>query len=1003
MKKTMYFFYQLQPETSWILSLDIERDRVIAEQNPAFVTVLDLDNPFSENAQPSSDEIFKIKYRGPFYADFDAKDISESIEGFKAFMGKLRDLNIQLDQCKLFATGGKGFHIEVPFTCFNEKKAHKDVVMLPLIYKEIAQELYVPTLDLRVYSARRGRMWRTENVLRPNGKYKVRITEEEAEAMTPELYDEICSQPRTLPDPEPPTLSVNMALKFVVAKDTFTKRFSQRKNHVKTNDELRRKYNGEWPPVVLGILSGEKVKPGVGFNQLSTQLAITAHALGMTEEALITAAEGLCQNHVGDSFRYNTYSKRIGDIRRMYGYFADNPGYSYSAGAVRACCVSDLPEQDLDGFAEYESDETSQPDDEEGTEQKVAPTKARKSSPLDPKKFDATAGKTDVDDSITKGIRVTQNGIFLRKDGEYERISVLGLGQPVQLRTLVDEAVCSYELEVFENGVSIGVKELPIDRLLSKAAFQGWSMQKASASVQATDSQISALADLLRSTSITTGGHVYITGREGLDVIRVPVEKGKPPQTDIIWASHDQVLSRLGKNYRWKQNMDANGYRSDLHHAPMLENTAESREFFDHFFNINSARNVALMLGWYSAAFISQLIREVTEEFPFLHVYGPAGAGKSKTTDLLNKLFYYHTVPPKTQASGGTDYPLIAAVAGSASLPLILDEFKPRSMRKERVDLIRTTILNNNYTGVQIRRGTLRGSAGNRDVHVVSYANAAPIVLIGEGAETTTSLTHRMISVAITAETRGNGGDKTASYKHVFNNSHFLPKLGRSMLEIALYKTELKEIKRALDVSKEEITEKVLCATGSIDSYDRPIHNFAVVLLGLTFIGAVLDEVFDGRYTDRINELKDTVMSSIGKGANKGRTKQEASKVMSSLALMSCLEDHFSKLEEGVDYTVGPHHVDLHMNAVYNKYVRYQRTMGLESLYDNVDAFKAGMQSYPGLMTEHVLDNPTLRTDPNIDVYRFAHKYLDKEGVQYFRGRKEAMEDSSSTSQLKKE
>jgi len=44
----------------------------------------------------------------------------------------------------------------------------------------MAYKLYVDTLDLRVYSAKRGRMWRTPNVQRENGKYKVPISLGEA-------------------------------------------------------------------------------------------------------------------------------------------------------------------------------------------------------------------------------------------------------------------------------------------------------------------------------------------------------------------------------------------------------------------------------------------------------------------------------------------------------------------------------------------------------------------------------------------------------------------------------------------------------------------------------------------------------------------------------------------------------------------------------------------------------------------------------------------------------
>ncbi len=51
---------------------------------------------------------------------------------------------------------------------------------MPLIFREVAYKLFVDTLDMRVYSARRGRMWRAPGVQRENGKFKVPLTKDEA-------------------------------------------------------------------------------------------------------------------------------------------------------------------------------------------------------------------------------------------------------------------------------------------------------------------------------------------------------------------------------------------------------------------------------------------------------------------------------------------------------------------------------------------------------------------------------------------------------------------------------------------------------------------------------------------------------------------------------------------------------------------------------------------------------------------------------------------------------
>jgi hypothetical protein len=50
-------------------------------------------------------------------------------------------------------------------------------------------------------------MWRTPNVRRESGKYKVPITPEELMDMSVEDYQALCSQPRIRPAPAEPVLS----------------------------------------------------------------------------------------------------------------------------------------------------------------------------------------------------------------------------------------------------------------------------------------------------------------------------------------------------------------------------------------------------------------------------------------------------------------------------------------------------------------------------------------------------------------------------------------------------------------------------------------------------------------------------------------------------------------------------------------------------------------------------------------------------------------------------
>jgi hypothetical protein len=938
-----YFFYQPVPESAWELQLASERTNIERTVKPAFVTVLDLDNSFS--GEVNGDDVFKIRYRGPFYADFDSQSLDEVIPAFKRFLGKLKGQGVNLEECKLYATGGKGFHVEVPYRVFVEKRIHADVAMLPLIYKELAQELFVDTLDLRVYSARKGRMWRTEGVQRPNGKYKVRITVDEARDITPEKYLELCSAPRHLPEPPEPTFSSSMALLYQQCKEKYEGGAAKRKASVKSNSELKSRYGGNWPPLVKKVFSGQGINPDAGFQKIATQLAITAHALDMKEPDLIGAAEELIQNHVSDGTRYNTPEKRKRELSRMFWYMDQNPSYAYSAPGIKSLLVKD----------EAQDEAQDENEDQE-------------------------------DFGVTRGFRVTSQGMFAPKDGDEIKVSALGMDSPVRLIDLVENITVGYDVEVFLSGRSIGHHMLHMDRLSSKLSFQRWTMEKASASVQATDNQVAAIADILRMRSAKDGQAMYIVVREGLDIVKLPVREGEEPETDVIWVSKDTVLSRNGNQYRWKNTMNGNGIGSDLHHAPRMEDDAESRAFMDGLFGINSRHNVALLLGWHAAAMISSMIRHLVKEFPTLHIFGQAGSGKTKTLEVFGNLFYYHKSPQIMQATGSTPFSFLAFITGSSSIPIVIDEYKPRDMKPGAASFVRTTLINSNFTGHAVNRGQLGNDAGDKGTRVVAYENAAPLVVVGEAQETTTSVVERTIIVPLTKETRERDPRIARTFEEVYPHRMLLARMGRVLLDEALYNLDLKDLENLIYHCRKVIRDEVVASRGSAEGFDRPINNFATVMAGLTLFKSALRKVFGDRYDAQMDEFSALVIQNSSSGVASTGKRSEASKVLNTLAMMTYADDEALRLVEGRDYTVDATYTDLSLRACYAKYARYQRAHGMEVLFDNDDAFQAAMRQYAGLHDRDP-DNDILRYDPIVEVYRFSNAYLDKESVQYFKGR----------------
>ena len=113
--------------------------------------------------------------------------------------------------------------------------------------------------------------------------------------------------------------------------------------------------------------------------------------------------------------------------------------------------------------------------------------------------------------------------------------------------------------------------------------------------------------------------------------------------------------------------------------------------------------------------------------------------------------------------------------------------------------------------------------------------------------------------------------------------------------------------------------------------------------------------------------------------------KSEASRVLDTLAQLTREDDPRCRLERGRDYTMDDVTIDLKLKLAYPRYVRWMRGLGQEPLYDNVDAFIAGMNNYAGVVDRVCMDNPVLKTTPVDVVYRFSIDQLTKEGVENFK------------------
>jgi len=119
----------------------------------------------------------KLPFRGPFYADFDAR--GNLVDLKKTLLTELWDLiddfGLSPEDLWLWFSGAKGFHLLIPETLFSPTGfSHPH---LPSIYRDFALALgFEDLMDKVVYSESRGRLWRVAGKRRVDGSRKIPLT-----------------------------------------------------------------------------------------------------------------------------------------------------------------------------------------------------------------------------------------------------------------------------------------------------------------------------------------------------------------------------------------------------------------------------------------------------------------------------------------------------------------------------------------------------------------------------------------------------------------------------------------------------------------------------------------------------------------------------------------------------------------------------------------------------------------------------------------------------------
>ena len=942
-----HYYQQTGGDEKWV---PVRSDKLDTIEGAMFSTVLSVDVPVP--AEPTKEQLAELKYKGPLYFDLDdANSPGSTAKHAWKLVGKLEELGVSPRQLELFASGGKGFHIYVPEECFLTKPPKGGMANLPAIYKEMAFALAVDSMDFRVYTARKGRMMRRQNVLRPNGLYKVRISAEELEEIATsdnaeERYKELCSQPRKSldVDSDSPELAAGLMALFDECKSKVSKAATKakRKKPVNLPAEM---------PSFEAMLRGEGLKAGTGFHQIAMQVAITAHAKNMTREELLVAAEGLCDNHESDGNRYNTPSKRREELARMWEYTEDNPCYDYSPGAITSLLTHTAP--DLHGIVV--------------TEEEVADAIAEQEA----------APEDAVSEYDHAGLIMTRQGAFTLTENGPKMVTAVSFDNVTELVSAEDNRVTIVEADVYVAGRKVSAAApMELDAFSSVSNVNKLLMRHGQV-FSGNDVQARGLFLRMIEKARKANRRMYVSNREGLDLIKIAGHENEEVRKGfLVWSDNRGVVvspavAESGVQMKFAGFPDPHGqFQTDLDDAPKLVdwlkepgNKETLRSFLQDLLRCQSPGHIGKVLGWMVATYWRMLFHAKYDKFPLLHINGAAGQGKTETTKLFCNLHYYNS-EPKMLTPASTIFAVGHSMSGSSSIPLVLDEFKPAEMNPQTYDKFKLMLRDAYNCRTVERGGGSRENADYRSVHRTQLA--APLIFIAEAAESESALMERVvlvtqikppaIQVAANYERFSRAGDK----RHLLGilgkyiaagivkrvtldsfNEEFLPIYNETRKELMLSAADV-------DLSDEEFTRKS-------GAKERTVFNYSVVRFGLQKFENLIRGIFGEEFSELFKEMQANVCSSVED--IQAQTVPEWLKVLNTLTDMAHMDSESPCfLVQGKDYAYvsynGEACIELNLRSCYYKYRQYMAISRSKPLFPGEAAFVFAMSNTTALVAK---------------------------------------------------
>jgi hypothetical protein len=709
-----------------------------------------------------------------------------SVNTLLDYLGGMGDLN----QLKLFISGKKGFHLQIPWELMHSKKA--PVRDLPRIYKYIAKRMIIETgatgIDEAVYAGKRGHLIRIPNKKRQEGTYKVQVTVDEVRAMTVERYRELAAHPRPLFEVKKgaqwmmlvPLMQAAKILPTAMVQDS------------PIPDEFLAEFGTDkHPECISRLVHGKKEKAGITFNGLTTQLAIYYKAVTIPESE---------RNMLTSTFVAHNKSTTSKSAEVMVRHLELEVA-PYVKNMQFSC-------QAMRGHVEMTGGCVNCP-----VQEKVA-----------------------ADLSTATRISETDTGTyFISHDGAARML--------MNFTVEIEDRVCelNYNGKLTENwaGGTFGIYQGDIRRtgftarrdvLESAKEFKSAFYEFPDGIINVTDIDV---------TNLRTHLMAKIKGQEGMrQTASVGIRKHKYVLDEtadeletMMWIENGWSTTSEGMTGSVKLKAKVKFVVEHMAREVTRDYCPELEETMLHLLRSSEVQVVGLLLGWVCATQIKEHIMDQIQEFPLLNLVGQPGSGKTSLASVfacVGSADYITAAAPTLEMT--TAAPLKEMAGETTSIPRIIDE-----CRKAAVNIMRwgtaKEVLKACYQQSSLLTGGISNKKGMVDGHgVVSYSitATAPIIYLS-----TTSMDEQELQ------------ERTVEVK-IFKGIQNIDKYRTNFLKLKTDRSQRKQLhawaktllRAALVLKPEMVWDKFEANHALLPEHfdSRTRNSFAWVLLGLEFL-----------------------------------------------------------------------------------------------------------------------------------------------------------------------